>query len=979
MSYPVLRSDLHQEEVHEHFSLSPTDLELVRRARTDAARLGCAVLLVGLRFLGYPPRRTDVPPHIVAYVARQLGVAPELLRRYRWKGRMWDRHLAMLRQHLGCRHLEAGDRQRLQEWVKQQVRHLWTRRELMVAAVRRLRELGLELPREAQLRRLIHSARRTFLQELYATVAGRIKPEALERATQCLNSTDTGTSEFDWLKSPPGKAGKKTLLAESNKLATLRMFNLDYQRVFAGVPERLVRAFRNRARAETAAQMRRHPAARQATLLAAFLCTRQAEVTDQVVQIFLELVRKAQKKGQAATEKEMASALPRVLRKGRLLRKVVRAASEQPEAAIGARLVEVLGEDVFRALLEEEEGPSYEVTRARHTQKRVSCYRSAIETVLETLDFQASNPRQQPLLEGLELVKRHLKSRRSHYPAQEELPHDLLTGSWPETVLEEGTQGERACKAAFELCVLSKLEKALKCKEVWVPGAYRFRNPDEDLPGEWPERRRDYYEQRSLPVEPSAFLQPLQREMLSALQEFHDSLGRADQPVTIRHPGGGARGIFKVPRPEKQPERPILETIKDRVIGRWGILDLLDILVEADRQVDLIRYFPTSAQRQVLGQAEVRRRLLLVLFGLGTNMGLKRIHSAAAPDCSYDDLRYFLRRFVSAEGLREANAALVNRILAVRNPAIWGAGTTCASDGKHLGAWERNPVTEWHPHYDTRGVMVYWHVQTNATCIYSQLKKVSASQVASMIEGLVRHDTEMRIESNCVDSHGQSEVAFAFCRMLGFKLLPRLKLIKDQRLCLPEKGMAAQFPGLSGVLAARDAINWSLIQEQYDEMVRHVVAVAEGTGPTESILRRFHKNNRSHPVYKAFIELGKAEKTRFLCQYLTAPKLRQEIHEALNVIENWNSCVEFICFGRKVELQTNDPEMQELTVLAIHLLQNALVLANTVMVERVLAEGLLEQMVAEDFRALTPLFTSNVNPYGDFQLNLEKPSFLEVA
>lgn len=33
----------------------------------------------------------------------------------------------------------------------------------------------------------------------------------------------------------------------------------------------------------------------------------------------------------------------------------------------------------------------------------------------------------------------------------------------------------------------------------------------------------------------------------------------------------------------------------------------------------------------------------------------------------------------------------------------------------------------------------------------------------------------------------------------------------------------------------------------------------------------------------------------------------------------------------------------------------------------------------EDLRALTPLFTANVNPYGDFTLDLDKPSFLEAA
>ena len=44
-----------------------------------------------------------------------------------------------------------------------------------------------------------------------------------------------------------------------------------------------------------------------------------------------------------------------------------------------------------------------------------------------------------------------------------------------------------------------------------------------------------------------------------------------------------------------------------------------------------------------------------------------------------------------------------------------------------------------------------------------------------MIEGVLRHCTEMEIERQYVDSHGQSEVAFAFCHLLGFALLPRLK------------------------------------------------------------------------------------------------------------------------------------------------------------------------------------------------------------
>jgi TnpA family transposase len=122
-----------------------------------------------------------------------------------------------------------------------------------------------------------------------------------------------------------------------------------------------------------------------------------------------------------------------------------------------------------------------------------------------------------------------------------------------------------------------------------------------------------------------------------------------------------------------------------------------------------------------------------------------------------------------------------------------------------------------------------------------------------MITSLLRHDTMMTVEANCIDSHGQSELGFAFCRFLFVELLPWLKRMK------------------------------------------------------------------------------------------------------------------------------NDPDVQEQTVLCLHLLQNALVLVNTVMLERVLYDGdYLYRMDEVDFNAMTALFTSNMNPYGDINLDINKPSFLEA-
>ena len=77
--------------------------------------------------------------------------------------------------------------------------------------------------------------------------------------------------------------------------------------------------------------------------------------------------------------------------------------------------------------------------------------------------------------------------------------------------------------------------------------------------------------------------------------------------------------------------------------------------------------------------------------------------------------------------------------------------------------------------------------------------------------------------------------------------------------------------------------------------------------------------------------------------------------------------------GKDSELTGPDRETQEISMLALHLLQSALVHINTILIQRVLQEPQwADRLAAEDRRGLTPLFWSNINPYGTFRLDMDR-------
>src|ERR1035441_2337877 len=303
-----------------------------------------------------------------------------------------------------------------------------------------------------------------------------------------------------------------------------------------------------------------------------------------------------------------------------------------------------------------------------------------------------------------------------------------------------GAGGEGGTR--YGRCVLVALRKAIRRREIWVDGGNIWRNPDNDLPADFEENRDVHYEALSKPRDPDEFIADLQRRHVAALARLNTALKEG--------PTGGVRITrrkgepwISVPPAARQVEPASLKALKEEISRRWGVIDLLDLIKETGHVTQFTSQFTSVASRTVTDPEVIRRRLLLCLYGLGTNVGIKRVADgvaasaigAAGDDGSVDNeavLRRTRRLFINRDNLRAAIRVLVNETLAVRDTELRGPGSSCVSDSRKFGSWSANMMTEWHQRYGGPGIMVFWHVERRSVCICSQVTSTTASEVASM-------------------------------------------------------------------------------------------------------------------------------------------------------------------------------------------------------------------------------------------------------
>ncbi|TIS62008.1 MAG: DUF4158 domain-containing protein, partial [Mesorhizobium sp.] len=309
--------------------------ELARtESKSESLRLGFAAQFKFYRIAGrFPATAAEIPEAAREYLADQLGRPAVELFDYDWAGRNGQRHRLEILNILGIRALEAHDLEAFKDWLATEVCPSGMGLAATFEAIERWclrRKVRSPSPSVAQ--RLVRSARRQFEETLLSQITANLAPESAARMETSLNAPDNGGG-LAALKADPGRIALESLLKSAERLSFIRGLGLPHN-LLAEIGAPVIERLRRRVAQETAWEMRRHPPARRLGLYAIFLMTREAEITDGLVDLLLETIHKIDGKAERSTLAALTREVERVYGKDRLLADLAEAATTNPDGTV---------------------------------------------------------------------------------------------------------------------------------------------------------------------------------------------------------------------------------------------------------------------------------------------------------------------------------------------------------------------------------------------------------------------------------------------------------------------------------------------------------------------------------------------------------------------------------------------------------------------------------------------------------------------
>jgi len=964
ISYP---KEISEWDLGRFFTLTGGDLKAVERQRGDNNRLGFALQLCTLRYLGFIPDTFPGPTDaVVRLLALQLGVSGNAIDGYGQREQTLSDHLSQAMTHLGYRRSSVIDMTELEDWLSERALEHDQPAFLLRTAAEKMRWNCILRPGLTSLTRLVSAARERARQATFELVSPILSPTVKQFLDSLLElKDDSPRTTLTWLQQMPNAHTSTQIIVTLEKIQFLQGTGIPDWNLSTINPNRLKFLANIGARA-TNQQLQRTSEKRRYPILIAFLKQSYLEFADVVVDLFdaclWECHNDAKRELDEKRLKAARSTNETLRTYGEIAKIIIN--DQIPDVSVRKQVFTQFNTDRLRQVIKETE----DLIRPSNDEavdlfaNRYSHIRRFSPKFLAAFTFQ-SHRKPDPLLEAINILKELDVSGCRAVP--EDAPIDFLSDAWRDYVIG---QNGRIDRRYYELAVLWELRRALRSGDVFSGHGRRYADPGSYLipPEKWPALRPEVARLTMTPLSGEIRLQEREHE-LKNLAKRVEAL-HADKDSWLRQESG--RWVLTAFEGKERPESADL--LEKAITERLPRINITDLIIEVDQWTGFSRHFQHQSPETITPDEIDLKCIYAVILSQGGNFDISQIsRSSGLP---YHHLVYTSTWFLRDETLRKANKALVDYHYGLDISQLWGSGTLSSSDGQRFPVSGKSRKARSNPRYFgyRRGVTFYTWVGDQFSIYGGKVIASTVRDATYVLDEILANETELPILEHTTDTSGYTEIVFALFDLLGLTFIPRIKDLPDQQLYRTSTVALDDQPLVRERLSKQ--INSSLFLDMWDEMLRLTGSLKLGWVTASLVIQKLQASSQKSKLAKALQEYGRLIKTLHILSWYESEEKRRWANRQLNKGEAIHSLKAFLTVGNRGILKRKTDEDLQHQVGSLNLLTNAIILWNTVYMGEVLKQLQQEgrEINHEDLKHIWPTRFEHINIHGKYEFNVQE-------
>ncbi len=945
------------EEMIRRYTLSDADLAIINQHRGAANRLGFAIQLCYMRYPGIRLGMNELPPaSLLALVAAQLKISPSSWNEYGIRSETRREHLLELQEVFGFQSFTM-------KHYRPTVTHLFdlaiqTDKGLVLAEAlaERLRQQNILLPEISVIERICAEAITHAIRHIHQSLTESLSDSHRQKLDDLLRFKDgSKITQLIWLKQSPTRPNSRHMLEHIERLKVLQAIALPANIGQKIHQNRLLKIAREGGQMTSADLARFEPQRRYATLVA-LVTESTATIIDEIIDLhdrilgrIFNIAKNRHQKQFQESGKDINNKVLLYSRIGQVLLKAKQNGSD-PFAAIES----VIPWDAFTASVNEAQtlAQHEDFDFLHHVGESYATLRRYAPEFLDVLKFRAP-PAGTDVLEAIEMLR--FMNSKNIRKVPDNAPTKFIKSRWSKLIRTDNGIDKRY----YELCALSELKNALRSGDIWVQGSRQFKDFEEYLLPLESFVALKLANNLPLPVETDCdqYLNNRLTQLEQQLEAANSMAASNDLPEAIIT----TSGLKITPLDAIMPDTA--QALIDQTSALLPHVKITDLLLEVDSWTGFSKHFTNMKTGE---EPQNKILLLTAILADGINLGLTKM-AKSCPGTTYSKLSWLQAWHIRDETYSKALAEIVNSQLQQPFAENWGDGTTSSSDGQRFRAGGKAQSTgHVNPKYGTDpGRTFYTHISDQYAPFSSKVINVGIRDSTYVLDGLLYHESDLRIEEHYTDTAGFTDHVFAMMHLLGFRFAPRIRDLGDTKLYIPKSD---KIYGALKPMIGSGNLNINHIRNHWDEILRLATSIKQGTVTASLMLRKLASYPRQNGLAIALRELGRIERTLFILDWLQNVDLRRRVHAGLNKGEARNALAKAVFFNRLGEIRDRSFEQQRYRASGLNLITAAIVLWNTVYLEKaVIALGRNnEKLDTNLFQYLSPLGWEHINLTGDY-------------